>query len=414
MEGAALAVAVAVAYAFVARRFEGWGITGPMVFLIAGAVLGEAGLKAIPSPASEHGLLAIAELTLALLLFTDASTVPLRLLEGDAALPSRMLFLGLPMSIVLGGVVAFVLFPSAGWAEAALVATMLAPTDVALGLPVVKDESVPARIRRALNVESGLNDGLATPFFTFFLAVVISEQGGTLRAGIAGAVTELLVSVAFGVVMGWLGGALLRRTHERGWTSEGSEDLAVIALALLSYTGSVASGGNGFVAAFVAGLLFGSRSHHRFAHASEFGDKVGEFAAYAVWMVFGAAVLGPALMRGHLLLPVLFAVLALTVMRMLPVAIALAGMRFRARTVGFMGWFGPRGLASIVFVLIASSEFAGLEPGVPIVQAAAVTVLLSVVAHGLTASPLAKRYGRWISTRTGAAELGEVPGRARS
>lgn len=404
---AAVVAAIAVGYCLLARRLDRLNVTAPMVFVLVGVVLAEAGPGLLASPVEAEVLLGIAELTLAVLLFVDASTVSLGRLREDAVLPARLLFLGLPLTIATGTVLAAVVFPSAGWWEAALIAAMLAPTDAALGLPVVTNPAVPVRIRRALNVESGLNDGIATPFVMVLLAVVAAQttDSGSVLAGL----TEMAIAVAVAVVIGWLGGRLLPAARDRGWTSDTFAQFGILALALLSYAGSVALGGNGFVAAFVAGIVFGSVSGRALSHAAEFAENLAVFASLAVWLLFGAALVGPALMAGDLLAPVLFAVLALTVVRMLPVGIALAGAGLRVRTWLFVGWFGPRGLASVVFVLIAVSSLSAMPPDAPIVQAATVAVLLSVILHGLTAAPLSARYGGWIRNRAGALELVDVP-----
>jgi NhaP-type Na+/H+ or K+/H+ antiporter len=313
--------------------------------------------------------------------------------------------------MALGAVTGVLLFPGAGWATAALIATILAPTDSALGLAVVTNPVVPVRVRRALNVESGLNDGIAAPFVTLFLALVVAdEQAGHAHWGLH-SLGELGLAILGALVVGVGGGRLLVWSRGRGWTSRTSEQLAVLALALLAFEGAVAVGGNGLVCAFVAGILFGRASNHAFREQTEFSEAVALVLTFLVWTIFGAGLVGPVLAGGFHLTPLVYAVLSLTVVRMVPVAIALAGTGFRRDTVAFMGWFGPRGLASVVFTLLAATTLRdhGLGAGT-IVEVATYTILLSVIAHGLTATPLSARYGARTDAATAEhAELVDAP-----
>ncbi|WP_322751292.1 MULTISPECIES: cation:proton antiporter [unclassified Frankia] len=331
------------------------------------------------------------------MLFSDASTVRLRDVEGDATLPGRLLFVGLPLTIAAGALLAYYLLPGAGWALAALIATILAPTDAALGLAVVTNQAVPVRIRRALNVESGLNDGIATPFVTFFIAVAAAEEGIGEHAWGLEALKEIGLAIVAAAVVGFVGGNLLAFAKSRGWTSEVSEQIAILALALLAYAGSVAIGGNGFVAAFGGGILFGSVTKGRLGAAGAFTETLGLTVSFVVWTIFGALFVGMTFSHALSARPIVYAVSSLTVIRMVPVALALMGINLRPATVAFMGWFGPRGLASVVFTLIALEEFDHSSAGDTLVAAATWTILFSVVLHGISASPLAARYGALIA-----------------
>jgi NhaP-type Na+/H+ or K+/H+ antiporter len=242
-------------------------------------------------------------------------------------------------------VVAVILLPSAGWAAAALIASFLAPTDAALGLAIFTNRAVPVRIRRALNVESGLNDGIATPFVALVLTLVVSEERGA-GSWLLGAGKEIGLALIVAVCVGVAGGMLLGAAHRRGYTSEVSEQLAILSLALLAYLGSVAIGGNGFIAAFVGGLTFGASTGGTMHGATEFTETIGLFASFFVWTVFGALFVGPVLTTRLDATAIVYAVLSLTAIRMVPVAISLLGAGLRSDTVAFMGWFGPRGLAS--------------------------------------------------------------------
>lgn len=404
MSGLTILAVVFVLYALLAGRLDRLSVTAPMVFVVVGAILGPGGADLLKVSLSNETTLAITEITLALLLFADASTVRFRDVEGDASLPGRLLFIGLPLTVVLGTVLARLLEPGIGWAAAALVATILAPTDAALGLAVVTNRAVPGRIRRALNVESGLNDGLATPFVTLFLAIVVSEESSSTQGWAGAALSQISLAVVAAVVVGLGGGWLLGQARSHDWTSAVSEELAVLALAVLAYTGSVAIGGNGFVAAFIGGLMFGQATKRDLEGPVEFTETIGLFLSFLVWTLFGALFVGPVLAGEPYWAAIGYAVLSLTVVRMLPVAISLVGLGMRRSTLLFMGWFGPRGLASVVFTLVALEDLrSGAPEQSPLVQVATWTILLSVVAHGLTAGIIAPRYG----ARMGS--LGDIP-----
>jgi NhaP-type Na+/H+ or K+/H+ antiporter len=391
--GLVLLAALFVAYSLVASRLDRLSVTGPIVLVLTGIAAGPAGFDLLHLSVGEEPVRTFAELTLALLLFTDASTVTVRDAEEDAVYPARLLAIGLPLTIALGAVAAILLFPDLGLPVAAVVATILAPTDAALGLPLVTNPIIPARVRRVLNVESGLNDGIATPFLTLFLAVAVSAEGVGESHWAVGAAVGIGLAVLVAILVGGVGGWLLSRARVHGFASELSSELAIVALPVLAYGASVIVGGNGFVAAFGAGLAFRATSGGRFAEETEFGESLGTFGSFLVWVLFGAVLAGPVLAHGVHPQTIVYAVLSLTVVRMLPVAISLLRSGFRPDTIALIGWFGPRGLASVVFTLLAFStlEPAGLSADA-IVEIASVTVLLSVVAHGLTAVPLAPQY----------------------
>jgi NhaP-type Na+/H+ or K+/H+ antiporter len=397
MTGLAVLAAVYVCYSLVAARLERWSITAPMVFVLAGALIGPDGLGIFEVASDAEAVTLITELTLAIILFADASTLKWNQVRLDAALPSRLLLIGFPLTVLAGALAAGWLAPGLGWAAAALVGSILAPTDAALGLGVFSDKSVPARIRRALNIESGLNDGLATPLVTVFLAIVVAEVADEGRWGVA-ALTELGLAVLMAILIGTVLGRLVAVARRRQWTSETSDRLAVLATSLLAYAGSVAVGGNGFVAAFVAGILFAAASRGELAEATSYTEDTGLFLSFVVWSLFGAVLVGPLVTQEIRPEAVLYAVISLTVVRMLPVAIALIGSGLRPLSVVFMGWFGPRGLASVVFTLIAfeSLQHGGLAPDL-LVEVATWTILLSILAHGVSARPLAAWYGRRVA-----------------
>jgi NhaP-type Na+/H+ or K+/H+ antiporter len=272
---------------------------------------------------------------------------------------------------------------------AAVLGAIVAPTDAALGAPILQDERVPAGVRRALNVESGLNDGIATPFVNLFLAGALTAEA-VHNPGVGRAAIDLLGGAALGAGIGLIGAVLLSWAGRTGWSAASFRPLAVLALALFAYATAVVADINGFVAAFVAGMAFGTAVTDN--ELLGFAEEAGTLLSLLVWFIFGAVMVVPGFEAAGWQ-QILFAVLALTVVRMLPVALALTGSGFDKATIAFIGWFGPRGLASVVFGLIAVD---GLTPSDAqlVLGAVTVTVTLSVIAHGITASPLARRYGR--------------------
>jgi NhaP-type Na+/H+ or K+/H+ antiporter len=394
MTALVLIAVVLIVYSVFAAKLDRWSITAPMVFVGAGTILGltmgdQLGFVAEPEPVKF-----VAEITLALLLFADASTLRWSQLKEDGALPVRLLLVAFPLTVLAGFAVAILLEPAAGLAAAALVAAILAPTDAALGLGIFTDPTVPGRVRRALNVESGLNDGLSTPLVTLFLALLVAEEGTGPENWLVESASEIGIALLVAVVVGGASGWLITLAADKSWTSPTPERLAVLAASLLAYTGSVALGGNGFVAAFVAGLVFSVSSRGAVRESVEFTEVLGLFASFVVWAMFGAFLLAPILERGVRWEPIVYAVLSLTLVRMIPVAMAMIGSHVDKPGILFMGWFGPRGLASVVFTLIAFEELDRNNLATEgVVEFAAWTVFLSVLLHGLTAKPLARAYG---------------------
>lgn len=396
LQGIVLFGLIIVLYSALAGRLGRWSITAPMVFVAAGFVLGPGVLNLHPVTPRTEGIKEVTEITLALLLFADASTLSFRQVREDAMLPLRLLSIGIVLTIILGAVTAWGLLPGEGLAFAALLGAILAPTDAALGLPIFNNPAVPVRIRRALNVESGLNDGIATPFVTLFVAFAAASEASSQSGGwLAGALLEIGIALAVGAGAGVLGGWLLSQAARRGWTEGGAMQIGVLGLSLAAYFGSISLHGNGFIAAFIGGIAFGALMKHQAVEVAEFTENLGAFLSILVWGIFGALFLPLAFQATTSWRPILYAVLSLTVIRMAPVALALRGVGFRRDTVALMGWFGPRGLASVVFTLMAFLAFE--EVGRPIDTLAAVatwTILFSVLLHGLSAVPLSAWYAR--------------------
>jgi NhaP-type Na+/H+ or K+/H+ antiporter len=409
--GLALFAIAIVLYAALASRLARWSITMPMVFVAVGFVLGPGVTGLLPLTPGVESVKLLTEVTLALLLFADASTLDFAQIRLDARLPLRLLMLGLPLTMLLGTLFAIVIVPVEGLAFAALLGAILAPTDAALGLPIFNNRAIPVLIRRALNVESGLNDGIATPFVTLALAFAAASETATEGHWLTTALTEIGLAVLVGVAVGVLGGRLLSLARRRRWTSAGSARLAVLGLALVAYFASVAMHGNGFIAAFVGGLAFGAAVRNGPREQAEFTEEFGTGLSFLVWGVFGAVMVSESLRLTTDWRPIVYAVVSLTLVRMVAVAIALLGSHLRRDTVLLMGWFGPRGLASVVFTLLAYSELeAAGKPDAVLLTVATWTILLSVVLHGLTAKPLADWYARRLAAADGTQhELTELP-----
>lgn len=395
MEGAALVVVAAVVFVWGAfsARLERADLSGPIVFIAVGTALAAFGLT---HPGTAPGTLKpLIEITLVWLLFSDASRVGLRDLRGDIGLVVRLLAVGLPLTVLAGWGLAMWLFPALGLWLALLVGAAVAPTDAALGIPVVTNTAVPVRIRRVITVESGLNDGIATPIVMVAIAGALTMDGSG-GAGAGGALVELAIGVAVGAAIGFVGGRLLRWTRRRGWAAEDLAGVAVLALAVGIYATALTVHGNGFVAAFCGGTAFGAAAGRRGPEELVLIAQVGGAVSLLVWLAFGAIAV-PLLVERLDWTLLLYAALSLTAVRMVPVALSLVGSRLAGRTVLFVGWFGPRGLASLVFALLALEEIgAGADDAVAVIAG---TVLVSALAHGLTAAPLAARYGRGASQR---------------
>jgi NhaP-type Na+/H+ or K+/H+ antiporter len=384
-------VAVALfAWGLLSNRLERADLTAPIAFIAVGVVL--AGLDLVHGSAGPEALTPLVELTLVWVLFSDAARLPVPELRRDTARYLRLLAVGLPLTILLGWGLAAWLFPALGLWLALFVGAALSPTDAALGVPVVTNPVVPGRIRQLITVESGLNDGIATPVVMLAIAGAAAAAGLEHAESAGRAAVELLVGAAVGVGVGLAGGLAFRWARRHGTAAESFAGIAVLALALATYASAVALHGNGFVAAFCGGLAFGACAGRRAPAELEFLEQVGTLLASLVWMAFGAIAI-PILLGRINAQTILYAVLSLTLVRMVPVALACIGAGMNRATILFVGWFGPRGLASLVFALLAL-EALGAQAD-EAVAVLAMTVLLSVVAHGLTAAPLVRRYGRF-------------------
>lgn len=409
--------AVMFVFGLVSRRLEGTVLTAPIVFVVAGALLGPAVLGLVEFGLDEHTVLLVGEIALAIVLFTDAARINLPALQRNQGLPLRLLGIGMPLTIALGTTTAALVLTDLTFWEAAIVGTVLAPTDAALGQAVVTNRRVPDRVRQSLNVEAGLNDGLSVPFLTLFLALAVAkEELQPASFWIRFALEQVGLGVLVGVGVGLAGGWLVGRASQREWMADSFQRLALLVLAIFAWALADQVGGNGFIAAFVGGLAAGPTIERVGERLIHFTEAEGQLLNLSVFFIFGVLVI-------RVLQPLswevaLYVVLSLTVIRMTPVALSLIGTHLGGVSVLFMGWFGPRGLASIVLGLIVVEEASLLAGRDEMMLVVALTVLLSVLLHGVTAAPLSAVYARRVEEMAAGApekqEAVELPTRMGS
>ena len=392
---AQLAIVAAFVFAFslIAGRIDRSPLSGPMIYVAFGLVMGPAGLGVFTLSFDTEALRTLAELALAVVLFTGAANAELSVLGKTYKLPARLLLIGLPLTILAGFGVGVVFFRDLSVFELVILATMLAPTDAALGKAVVENKAVPSHIREGLNVESGLNDGICVPILFVFLALAThaNTEGSTLDLAVRLIVEEIGIGLVVGLGLTLLGAWLLKLCGERGWITDVWVQVPVGALSLTCFAVAQMLGGSGFIAAFSGGLLLGALAKDQKARLVRAAEGTAEKLALLTWVVFGSAVVGRAL--GSFSLPVLgYALLSLTLVRMVPVALSVIGLRLHASSTLFLGWFGPRGLASIVFGIIVVN--ANLPGGGTVTAVVVATITMSVLLHGITAYPLSIAYGR--------------------
>ena len=332
-----------------------------------------------------------------MVLFTDAAGADVRVLKNTSGVPARLLLVGLPLTIALGFAVGAVLIDSPSLFAIAVLATILAPTDAALGKAVITNEAVPNEVRQSLNVESGLNDGICVPVLLLFLALALDTAGDMDPLPLAATLVfeQIGIGLAVGLVLTFNAVRLLKYASDRQWLTKTWTQIPIFALALSCFSVAQYLGGSGFIAAFSGGLLMAFMQKDLSKKVKEeyllTSEGAGDTLALITWVTFGAAVVGQAI--GYFSWTILlYSFLSLTVIRMLPVFLCLTGSGIDTEGKLFIGWFGPRGLASIVFaVMVVNSE---LPDSGPLAMTVVCTIVLSIVAHGVTANPWAQAYGK--------------------
>lgn len=396
----AVVAGFAFLYSLVASRLERTPINGALVYVAFGILCGPSVLKLVDLNIGSEGLKLLAELTLAIVLFSDSANANLPVLRKFERLPIRLLLVGLPLTIALGFGAGYLLYSDLTMIQLALLATMLAPTDAALGKAVVTNPLVPPPVREGLNVESGLNDGICVPVLLIFLYMATNTSGDSSPAALI--VKLPLQAIGIGALVGvayaLVGSFVFRVCSARGWIAGTWMQLPVVALAIFCFATAQCFGGSGFIASFVGGMIFGGLTRKHKEEVLESAEGVGDAFSLITWFVFGALITSKHLFQSGWQ-PIAYAALSLTLVRMVPVFLCVSGQKFRWDTKLFLGWFGPRGLASIVFLVMVMD--AGIPGSEPITSTVMWTILLSVAAHGLTAIPLAGIYGGRVKARGG-------------
>jgi NhaP-type Na+/H+ or K+/H+ antiporter len=394
-------------FGLVSKRIQTTVVTAPMVFVLFGVVVGPSGLGLLDIALDSPGVRLLAEMTLVLVLFTDAARINLARLRREHNIPLRLLGIGLPLTVLAGVVAGAALLGELSLWEVLVLAIVLAPTDAALGQAVVSSPRVPVRIRQALNVESGLNDGLALPLLLFAIScATMAEHANEGGFWLRFAFLQVVLGPLVGAAVGYFGGRLVSWGRRAGWMSDAFGDLAALGFALLAYAGAEVVGGNGFIAAFTAGLTLGNTARSLCSSVYEFAEAEGQLLTLLSFVVFGAVLVGPAL-DGLGPATLLYALASLTLVRMVPVWLSLTGLGLEPPTRAFIGWFGPRGIASILYGLLLL-EGSGLEQGGTVFSVTMLTVLLSVVLHGITAWPGVRWYGTWVDNMKDEPDMPEM------
>ena len=396
IEGLVAISLLVLVYAAVSRRLSGSVITSAMVFVAGGILVSDEALGWLDPAIESESVRLVAEATLTLVLFSDASRINLAALRREYSLPLRLLAIGLPLTILAGALAGAGLLAELTFIEAVLLAIVLAPTDAALGQAVVTDPRVPSRIRQGLNVESGLNDGICVPLLLIAIAIAEAQEGAI---GNGAAFELVLEEIGYGcvggVIAGLAAGAVVRWGVPRRLVDEIWLQVVPVAGAALAYGLAVWMHGSGFIAAFVGGAVFGGLRREVGGEVTLFLEEMGGLLGAATFILFGAVMLVPMLddLTAEV---VVYALLSLTLVRMVPVGLGMLGSGARRPTVAFLGWFGPRGLASIVFAVILVED-ATLAHESLLLNTIFLTIALSVLLHGFTATPLADRYAAWFT-----------------
>ncbi len=377
-------------YSLFTKRIEKLAISGPILYVLFGFLVGPMVLNLFDIEINDESIKTLAELALALVLFNDASKTNLNVLEHNILIPTRLLLIGLPLTIVMGIFSGWLVFQTFSWIELAILATMLAPTDAALGKQVVTNKNVPSKIREALNVESGLNDGICVPIIFLLIAIITAEQFTevTISFGVSLLVQEIGIGLIVGLVITFLGDKLVRTSIKHGWIEKSWQSIFIIALAFSCFAMAQLFGGSGFIACFTGGMLFGKINKNRKLELLKASEGSAEILSLITWVIFGSVVVS-AYLEYFTISVVIYAILSLTLIRIIPVLLSLTKTAISFKERMFIGWFGPRGLATIVFAIMVLGV--DLPNKDTIMTTAICTVLFSILAHGFSANPLIKR-----------------------
>jgi len=383
---------IILVYGFFSKKLENFNISGPMVFLIIGILLSPLVLGITHLKIDADVVKIIAEIALIIVLFTDSSSINLKRFRREWKISVRLLFIGLPLTIIFSTYIATLFFPNQPLLYLLLMALILAPTDAALGKAVVTDNNIPEKIRSSINVESGLNDGIVFPILITVILLILSQQN--LSSDIhwfAYLVKQISLGFVFGAIIGYIGAKVLTITVKKEWIHEIYKNLSPVSLAILSFYISEYFGGNGFIAAFISGMFFGNYSKIIDSKSKSFLESEGEILILISFLVFGLTFI-PATIEYWNLKVVIYSILSLTLFRMLPVALSLTGLKLSIPTKLFIGWFGPRGIASILYIMIVAHKIKNIHNHETLYSVITLTILLSIILHGLSAKPLAKLY----------------------
>ncbi len=384
-------------YGLFSKTLEKSVVSAPMIFVAVGIFASFFSVEALKEGLNAPLLKILAELTLVLVLFLDASTINRNALKKQRSLPLRLLLIGLPLTMVLGFFIAVPLFPGLNLWMLAIMALILSPTDAALGLAVVTSKMVPEKIRQTINVESGLNDGIALPPILICIAALATykaDEGTGLTYWLMFTVKQFVYGPVIGGLVGLIGGKLVEKASQKGWMNHTFQSLSAISIAILAFALAEMVHGNGFIAAYFAGLLLGARTHEIRDRIHEFGEAESQALVLFIFLLFGM-ILIPATYMFWDLQAWIYAILSLTVIRMLPVALSLIGTKLPWSAVAFIGWFGPRGIASVLYLLLVIIEL-GKDGYEQMISVIVLTVMLSIFLHGITAVPFSKMIGKLV------------------
>ena len=385
---------VVLGYGYFSKLLLRYNISGPMIFVAVGVFLSPLGVGPSETKLNAELVQIVAEFALIIILFSDASALNLKKLRREWSIPVRLLVISLPITIIAATLIAQEFFPEETTAYLLLMALILAPTDAALGKAVVTDKTVPEKIRSGINVESGLNDGIVLPVLLTVVAMIMSGQEHAQDNSWIGYVTQQIIfGTIIGSVVGYISARLSLKVIQNDWMESNYQNLVPIALAILAYYLAEHFGGNGFIAAFFAGLFLGNYSEDLREHVKDFAESEGDLFILISFLVFGIAFIPPTIDYWDLNVFV-YSLLSLTVLRMIPVAISMIGTKFDLSTILFIGWFGPRGIASILYVLIVINQLGSIKGHETIYSVISLTILLSIILHGLSAQPLARLYAK--------------------